>query len=166
MDPYQSPKRGKILWLDFASPRDTVPRFASCRYCLASPRLASSGEDSTQIYFLSTTHIRNMCYRVFCWWPTIDHSFVSLSDSVSLSAKQTKSYCYNKKKKKTTQQELIQFDFSFWENNLIWSKFLFFWSKWAQILMELSLFSQIGIRRRKYENRTQYEQHRVFHWVI
>jgi len=69
---------------------------------LASPRLASSGEDSTQIYFQSITHIRYMCHGFFCWWAAINESLLRLSDSASLSAKQTKNIATTRKKENWT----------------------------------------------------------------
>ncbi len=83
-------------------------------------RLASSGKDSTQICFESATHIRNMFYRFFCWRSTIDEGLVSLSDSASLSAKQTKNYWYSKKKRKLDNKNLF---------SLIFHSVVFNWPK-------------------------------------
>ena len=65
--------------------------------------------------------------------------------------------------KKEKIGKLIQLDFSMLRRKFNSIKSSILLVKVSSILMELNLFSQIGTRRRKYENRTQYEQHRVPH---
>ena len=52
-----------------------------------------------------------MCFRFFCWWAAINKSLLRLSDSASLSTKQTNNYCFSRKKRKLTNKNLVSLIF-------------------------------------------------------
>ena len=101
-----------VFWLlNFSTAKSAVGYFISepetRQDFLTRSRLASSGKDSTRIYFQGITHIRYMCYKFFCWSAAINESLFGLSDSPSLSAKQTKNYRHNTRKRALINNNLF-----------------------------------------------------------